>query len=49
MHFKNIYIKYNIGFKNMSKLVRLEMDDNDHRCERRSLANLKADVHNAGY
>ena len=42
-------IKYNAGFKNMPKLVRLGMGGNGRRCERRPLANLKAVVHNAGY
>ena len=26
-------LKYNTGFKNMSKLVRLRMGDNDRHCE----------------
>ena len=41
--------KYNVGFKNMPKLVRLGKGGNGRRCERRPLANLKAGVHNAGY
>ena len=34
--------KYNVGFKNMPKLVRLEIGGNGCRCERWLLANLKA-------
>ena len=47
--FRKKNLKYNAGFKNMSKLVRLGMGGNGRRCERRPLANLKAGVHNAGY
>ena len=49
MHLEKKNIKYNIGFKNMPKLVRLGMGGNGRRCERWSLTNLKAGVHNAGY
>ena len=49
VHLEKKNIKYNAGFKNISKLVHLEMSGNGHRCERRPLANLKADVHNVGY
>ena len=49
MHLEKKYIKYNTGFKNMSKLIRLGMDGNDHRCERRPLTNLKVSVRNADY
>ena len=49
VHLEKKNIKYNVGFKNMLKLVRLEMSGNDRRCERRPLANLKAGVHNVGY
>ena len=40
---------FKIGFKNMLKLVRLWICGNGRRCERRPLANSKADVHNADY
>ena len=46
MHLEKKYIKYNTGFKNMPKLVRLGMGGNGRRCERRPLANLKAGVVN---
>ena len=49
VHLEKKNIKYNVGFKNMPKLVRLGMGGNDRRCERRPLANLKVGVHNAGY
>ena len=46
--FKIKYPKVKAGFKNMTKLVRLWIGGNGGRCERRPLANSKADVHNAG-
>ena len=49
VHLEKKNLKYNAGFKNMLKLVRLGMDDNGRRCKRRPLANLKVDVHNVGY
>ena len=41
--------KYNVGFKNIPKLVCLGMVGNGRRCERRPLVNLKVGVHNTGY
>ena len=49
VHLEKKNPKYNAGFKNMSKLVRLGIGGNGRHCERRPLANLKAGVHNAGY
>ena len=49
VHLEKKNLKYNAGFKNMPKLVRLGMGGNGRHCERRPLANLKADVHNGCY
>ena len=49
MYLEKKNIKYNVGFKNMLKLVRLKIGGNGRRYERWPLANLNAGVHNTGY